>query len=75
MSRAKVRANSFMFFPEFMLTLMRALEQGVSATEFEHFSNEGGLDIEFEVYIKKVNGKALPRVTQRMLQQAKKETK
>ena len=76
MSLTKVNADKFMFFPEFMLALMRAIEQHQTVLTFERTKAcHDGLDVEFEVCIKKLNGKAMPRITQRMLQQAKKETK
>lgn len=72
----KVNADRYMFFPEFMLALMEAIEKNTSVVVFERSSaSDDGLAIEFEVYIRKLNGKTVPRITQRMLQQAKKETK
>lgn len=82
MSRTKVNANSFMFFLDFHRALVRAMGEGRTVETFAHtlggtsgFGDGPQLDIEFEVRITKFNGGALPRVTQRTLQQMKKETK
>lgn len=74
----KVNANQFLFFPEFRIELLKAIQGGHSVVVFEHRSGEGSgygggtrLDIEFEARITKINGEAVPRITQHMLQKAK----
>lgn len=74
----KVDTTDFMFFPQFVLALVKAMEQGKTVIEFKRGRSAPGhdhIDIEFEVRITKFDGKPLPRITQRMLQKAKKETK
>lgn len=75
----KVDANQFLFFPEFRMALLKAIQDGHTVLNFEHTSGEGTgygggkrLDLEFEARITKINGEAVPRITQRMLQKAKK---
>lgn len=82
MSRAKVNANSFMFFLDFHRALVAAMREGRTVEKFAHVlggsSGFGGgeqFDIEFEVRITKFNGEALPRITKPSLQSTKKETK
>ena len=55
--------SSVLFFSEFAKALLETLESGRSVEHFV-FDMTGDLPVEFEVCIKRVAGKAIPRITQ-----------
>ena len=52
-------ADKFMFFADLMLLVFEGLERGATVTKY--VSTRSNLNIEFEVRIVKLGGKALPR--------------
>lgn len=56
-------ANSFLFFVDLLISAIKALEHGATVTRYACRVPKSDLEVEFEVCIKKVNGKALPRTT------------
>lgn len=55
-------ADDFLFFNDFLETLVNGLEQQLTVISFR--SQNLGIDIEFEIHVKKLNGMRLGRVTE-----------
>ncbi|WP_431511643.1 hypothetical protein [Variovorax sp. DAIF25] len=79
----KVNANQFLYFIDLLHELKKAMGEGHTVVAFAHswggdscYGDRDGprLDIEFEARITRINGEAVPRITQSK-KATKKETK